>query len=146
MKSLKVLFLSLIIACSGIKKEDLKIVIDLSGKNYKKHLELNGKNINLDFAFFNEKNLPKSHKIKRKLPEKDYKSLIDNLEKINWEKIKERYYSKEAIINLSPPLLISIEYKNIKKNIIIIGSPPKELRFLMDILEPYLQIDFTMLR
>lgn len=146
MKKLKILFLSFLISCATVDKSELKISIDLNLQNLKKHLEINGRKVELDFVF-----LPKDGKLKtfsttKKLSKKEYLFLEENLKNLNWDKIKDRYVTKDAIMMHLPPVLISISYIDKKKNIIILGDIPKEFDFLFKILDPYLIFDFSMLK
>ena len=146
MKNLKILLLSLILACATTSGEYLKIKIDLNLQNFKKHLEMEGRNVSLDFVFFPKEGNPKTFSSKKKLSKDEFKFIEENLKNLEWDKIKERYATKDAIMQHLPPVLISIKYYDKNKNIIILGDIPKELSFILKILEPYLQIDYIMLK
>lgn len=146
MRSLKVLFLSFILSCTTAIQENMKIAIDINLQNFKKHLEISGRNVNLDFIFLPKDGKPKTFSTKKKLSKDEYLFLEERLKNMPWEKIKDRYVSKDAIMTHLPPFLISISYEGKSKNIIIIGDVPKELDFLFEVLNPYLQFDFSMLR
>lgn len=146
MKKLKILFLSFLISCATVDKNQLRISIDLNLQNFKKHLELNGRKIYLDFVLFQKDGKPKTFSTTKKLSKNDYLFIEENLKNLNWDKIKDRYVTKDAIMMHLPPVLISISYLDKKKNVLILGDIPKEFNFLFKILDPYLIFDFSMLK
>ncbi len=146
MKNLKILLFSLILSCATASNEVLKITIDLNLPNFKKHLELEGRKVKLDFVFVPKEGDPKTFSTKKKLSKDEYEFIEEKLKNLEWDKIKERYVSKDAILQHLPPILISIKYYDKNKNIIILGDVPKELNFLLEAFEPYLQVDYIMLK
>ncbi len=146
MKNLKVLLLSLILACATVPQDTFKIVLDLKLQRFKKHLEIKGNLVEISFVFLPEKGDLKTFSTKKKLSKEKVKFLKERLDNLPWESIKDRYASKEAVMLHTPPILISISYKDKNKNIMILGDPPEELLFIFNTLEPYLQQGFGMLK
>ncbi len=146
MKNLKILILSLILSCATVPQETFKIVLDLNLPNFKKHLEIKGNLVEISFVFIAKEGDLKTFSTKKKLSKEEVKFLKERLDNLPWDSIKDRYASKEAIMLHTPPILISISYKDKNKNIIILGDPPEELLFIFNTLEPYLQPSFGMLK
>lgn len=146
MKKLKVLLLSFLICCATSRENDLKLVLDLNLKNFKKHLEVHGRDAKLDFVLVPPEGKIKTFSTKKKISREEYEILKEKLENLPWDSIKERYVSKDGMLQKIPPIMISINYKEKSKNIIIIGDVPKELLFIFNIFDPYLQIDPLMLK
>lgn len=146
MKNLKILLFSLILSCATTSNEFLKITIDLNLPNFKKHLELEGRKVKLDFVFIPKEGDLKTFSANKKLSKDEYEFIEEKLKNLEWDKIKERYVSKDAIMQHLPPILLSIKYYDKSKNIIILGDFPKDLNFLLEVFEPYLQVDYIMLK
>lgn len=146
MKSLKILLLSFLICCATTREEDFKVVLDLNLQNLKKHLEVQGRKAKLDIIFIKKEGELKTFSVNKKLSENDARVLQEKLENLPWEKVKDRYVSRDGMLQRMPPIMISLSYKEKRKDIIIIGDLPEELIFIFNVLEPYLQIDSLMLR
>lgn len=146
MKSLKILLFSFLICCATTREENFKVVLDLNLQNLKKHLEVQGRKAKLDIVFVKKEGELKTFSVNKKLSVNDARVLQEKLENLPWEQIKERYVSRDGMLQRMPPIMISLFYKEKRKDIIIIGDLPEELIFIFNVLEPYLQIDSLMLR
>lgn len=146
MKSLKILLFSFLICCATTREESFKVVLDLNLQNLKKHLEVQGRKAKLDIVFIKKEGELKTISVNKKLSVNDAKVLQEKLENLPWDQVKDRYVSRDGMLQRMPPIMISLSYKEKRKDIIIIGDLPEELIFIFNVLEPYLQIDSLMLR
>lgn len=146
MRSLKILLFSILMCCATTREENFKVVLDLNLQNLKKHLEVQGRKAKLDIVFVKKDGELKTFSVNKKLSVNDARVLQEKLENLPWDQIKDRYVSKEGLIQKMPPVMLSLSYKEKSKNIIIIGEIPEEFLFIFKVLEPYLQIENLMLR